>query len=87
MSVQQRQQKRRRNRSAGVTRRADIIEPIVKEEPASNKYAHLDTMDKVWQEYELVMAVGMPILLVTFTRMSRVIKGVTYISVTCFTVT
>ena len=48
MSVQQRQQKRRRNRSAGVTRRADIIEPIVKEEPASNKYAHLDTMDKVW---------------------------------------
>ena len=46
MSLQQRQMRRLRNKSA-FTRRADFIEPIAKEQPRSGKYDHLDIIDKV----------------------------------------
>ena len=47
MSLEQRQAKRMRSRSAVVNRKADMIEPITREPPKSSKYAHLNSVDKV----------------------------------------
>lgn len=47
MTTQQRHAKKMRTRSAMISRRADIIEPIAKEAPKANKYSHLDAIDKV----------------------------------------